>query len=440
MKTSPPTSAKFDQFVDLLHVALEQLQEDDQPHSDIGQLLDGAASKAAKSLLPLHYRQQHGIFFSGHEIATQAAAHLRRDLSSGGTVFDPACGAGDLLLAAAWHMPLLCTQVETIQAWTEAIGGCDIHREFVLAARIRLLLLVRMRHSARGDEPIAITLKPWMFAGIRCADYFSADKIDQKYTCVIANPPFGDTAAPNNCAWSSGKTQMAAVFLDTILTRADVGQHIVAVLPDVLRSGTRYGRWRQRVANASTSIAVLPYGRFDEQTDVDVFLLHMRVGKEDDAIQRWPALEATLEAADSCTRLKDNYDIRIGPVVPHRHAKRGGWVPYLCVKTAEPFSEIVAVKKRRFKGRLFSPPFLVIRRTSNPADEHRIIPTLVTGKEAIAVENHLIVIFPKSGGIQACRRLYSCLITESTRLWIDNAIRCRHLTKQVLLELPTGNI
>lgn len=436
MKVTPPTSANFNHFVGQLHTAIEESGWDVHSTTTVPRLLDGAAAHAAKSLLPLQYRQEHGIFFSGHEIATRAAGLAKGELAARATVFDPACGAGDLLLAAARHMPLGRTQLETILHWTRAIGGSDIHEEFVIAARMRLLLLARLRHMERRERTSAISLQPWMFAKVQCADYLENHRLGSDYSCIIANPPFGDALAPEDCSWSTGKTQLAAVFVDKILSRSNAGQHIIAILPDVLRSGTRYGRWRDQVSGYASTGNVISYGRFDEHTDVDVFLLDLHAQKTSKReASLWPCLSVKSEKG----RLKDSFDVRIGPVVPHRH-NGGPWVPYICVKSAPSFSEITVTKKRRFDGTLFTPPFVVIRRTSNPADEHRIIPTIVKGIEPIAVENHLIVIMPKKKGLAACRELYGELIDPAARKWLDTAIRCRHLTKSVLLEMPIRHV
>ncbi|MGT0244505.1 N-6 DNA methylase [Burkholderia pyrrocinia] len=443
MKISSQTSALFDKFVGQLHAAIEQPITADHIHSTTHRLLDGAATEAAQTLLPLNYRQQYGIFFSGHEIAALAATQLGSEWTSGKTIFDPACGAGDLLLAAARQMPLKKNIIETIRSWTQSIGGCDIHNEFVEATRARLLLLAKSRHADRGDSFKAISLESWMFEKIECLDYLKNDASGSDYSRIIANPPFGNTKAPDDCSWSTGQTQLAAVFLDTIIKRSQPEQHIVAILPDVLRSGTRYDRWRNKVCTHSSRINVLPYGRFDDQTDVDVFLLNIKITdkpNDDDTKISWPSFQNGISNNETQSLLRDKYEVRIGSVVPHRLTGRGKWAAYLCVKSAPPFSETTPKNKLRFEGTLFKPPFLVIRRTSNPVDTHRIIPTIVTGEQPVAVENHLIAIFPKSNELSSCLALYRQLVSHRSREWLDNAIRCRHITKRILLNLPIGDI
>lgn len=436
MKATSQTSAKFDHFVQQLSLAIEQPNGTSTKTTTLPRLLDGAATDAARTLLPLAFRQQHGIFFSGHELAGRVASPLHRELADGATVFDPACGAGDLLIAAARHLPLQRSIADTLATWTNTIGGADIHQEFVLAARMRLLLLARLRHTERGDADCSIALEPWMFANVECADYLANGALGSDYSCVVANPPFGDSVAPAGCTWSSGKTQLAAVFLEQVLSRARSGQRISAILPDVLRSGTRYGRWRQRIESLTSGGTIAPYGRFDPNTDVDVFLLDLHAGTTDGAREDlWPQFQAPA----GVTKLGELFEVRIGPVVPHRHKNTGQWAPYLCAKTAPAFSEVEPTSKKRFAGPLIAPPFVAIRRTSNPADERRLVPTIVTGTRPVAVENHLIALIPKSGQLSACKQLYADLLHPETRVWIDNAIRCRHLTKKVLVEMPISS-
>jgi hypothetical protein len=82
------------------------------------------------------------------------------------------------------------------------------------------------------------------------------------------------------------------------------------------------------------------------------------------------------------------------------------------------------------------PPFVAIRRTSRPGDRHRAIGTLITALQPVAVENHLIALRPKDGTVKACRELLYSLKDDRTTHWLDERIRCRHLTVAALNELP----
>ncbi|MFI6652835.1 transposase [Streptomyces sp. NPDC050529] len=61
---------------------------------------------------------------------------------------------------------------------------------------------------------------------------------------------------------------------------------------------------------------------------------------------------------------------------------------------------------------------------------------LVVGDEPMAVDNHLIVAGPKSAGIDRCRELLRVLERPETAKWLDERIRCRHLTVTAIRSLP----
>src|SRR3546814_2304039 len=71
------------------------------------------------------------------------------DMSAGASVLDPACGAGDLLIACARSLPILPSLEETLQAWGKRLYGRDIHPELVEVAQYRLALLAR---HCRSEE------------------------------------------------------------------------------------------------------------------------------------------------------------------------------------------------------------------------------------------------------------------------------------------------
>jgi hypothetical protein len=85
---------------------------------------------------------------------------------------------------------------------------------------------------------------------------------------------------------------------------------------------------------------------------------------------------------------------------------------------------------------LKQPPFVAIRRTSSPSDTFRAAGTLVIGKQMIAAENHLIIARPKSGSIDDCRKLLRMLRNPDTNNFLNQRIRCRHLTVSAVREIP----
>ena len=63
--------------------------------------LDGEPSRELRKAISLERRRGAGAFFTGSVLARKAVVRPRRGKECRGKIFDPACGAGDLLLAAA---------------------------------------------------------------------------------------------------------------------------------------------------------------------------------------------------------------------------------------------------------------------------------------------------------------------------------------------------
>ena len=129
--------------------------------------------------------------------------------------------------------------------------------------------------------------------------------------------------------------------------------------------------------------------------------------------------------------------MHVGPVVPHRDPELGPVHPYLHARSATPWQTITDIpEKRAYQGTVFQPPFVVVRRTSAPHDPHRAVGTVVFTEEKVAVENHLVVLVPKDGTLSSCDRLINSLRMKETDDWLNQRIRCRHLTIGVVKELP----
>jgi len=395
-------------------------------------LLNGAASEALEEHVSRAVRSTDGIFFSGKVLASYVASRIRKKLEGGATVADPACGAGDLLLACAAHFAREVNLTSKMKSWGERLLGIDLHQTFIDAAKARLTLSAA---SAPGVN-LNTGLPKKCLMKIQQGNYFDHIKEIAEVDCVVMNPPFATILAPENCCWASGSVQLAGLFLATALENAKDGQEIVAVLPDVLRSGTRYARWRSFVATSSSIKKIHVHGRFDEQTDVDVFVLHLvKDGSKKNKLTSSWILTDKKQLANK-TEASQSFKVSVGAYVPFRAKKSDPLVDYLCVADAIPDGEVFASNKCHFDGTLHSTPFVVIRRTSNPSDPRRVIPTLIEGPAKVAIENHLIVLSPLDGTLASCRKLMKSLKNPEIDKWMNNAIRCRHLTTAIVKKLP----
>ncbi|MCP4150752.1 MAG: N-6 DNA methylase [bacterium] len=396
-------------------------------------ILNGSTTLALRELIPLKIRKDAGLFFTGTGLSDKVASRLAPLLSKGGTFIDPACGAGNLLIACAKYLPLGVDVEETLFIWSNKIFGYDLHHEFVRAAQIRLTILAASLHC--NIKNIKAPLKPEkVFSEIRVCDALGSTSVIAEADSVVVNPPFGHTHAPIGCQWASGKIQAAGLFFEKILISAKEGQRIVGILPDVLRSGSRYRKWREMIAGNTRSMDVDIAGAFDEKTDVDVFILDVIKSRAKNNTNIWPG--------NDCQEINNNvvsnfFKVNVGPVVPHRDPNKGALYPYLHARNASGWQILSKIDEtRKYSGRVFTPPFVVIHRTSSPRDKARCVGAIVTGERNVAVENHLIVFQPLDKRLASCKKLVKALKSIETNDWLNERIRCRHLTVSALANLP----
>ena len=95
-----------------------------------------------------------------------------------------------------------------------------------------------------------------------------------------------------------------------------------------------------------------------------------------------------------------------------------------------------ATEKRRFRGTVLNPPLIVIKRTSSPSDRNRASATIINLREPVAIENHMIVVTPKDGKMDTCRKLMRILQNQKTNDFLNERIRLRHLTIGVIKDIP----
>jgi hypothetical protein len=315
--------------------------------------LNGEAASELRRLVSLKTRRRFGAFFTGSELAAKFIAHYAK-LRAGDVIHDASLGVGDLLLAAASRLPLQRTVDETLRQWGRQLTGNDLHLEFVRGAKARLALLALQRHGLNGSGVVS---PAGLFPGIRVADGLSQFAAYERATHLFLNPPFCLVEAPATCKWAGGRITAAAIFVATALERAQPGTELLAILPDVLRSGSFTAQWRQQMEELADIKMVEPYGIFDESADVDVFLLRAVRLETDQASTRRPW---TKVANRKVTTIADFFNVHVGRVVPYRDPQTGREHRYIhprCIppwKLVRKFAEPAATKARLTSLRLLS--------------------------------------------------------------------------------------
>lgn len=411
---------------------------------DVHAALNGQAAERLRALVPRETRREEGAYFTSGGIRDRFGALVRRAVDSSGhhgPFWDPTCGAGDLLLSASETLPLRPTLSKTLQAWGALLRGHDTQAEFVEVARLRLFIAAAARHRAQGSRIGTSAAKGIeAFRHVLAGDGLEALRrsIGDFKGHVLLNPPFGAVEAETGCHWTTGVTSQASIFFIAGIESLTDRSPITAVLPDVLRSGSRYKPWRSSVDSNLIIEEVSIFGQFDRYTDVDVFLIQGRRKLPSDAEQLaapwWPELTSN-------RRVEDIFEVRVGPVVDNRDPHDGPLTLFLTARDLPPNGATeLPTRKRNFTGRLFEPPFVVIRRTSRPGPGSygmsRAAGVIVAGNRKVAVDNHLIVARPKDNSIATCESLLRVLESSHVVNWLDQRIRCRHMTVGVIRSIP----
>ena len=398
---------------------------------DVRGALDGEAAEKLRKLVPLSERRQTGAFFTDSRMAKRALQGLGKTLDRRSVILDPACGAGDLLLSC------MESSLETHEGrfkpedWSERIHGIDIHQEFVAATKIRLRLWAKnecLCHNLNFNHLNE-------FGIIRQGDALNEVEEIAEATHIVVNPPFGRVISDRTCFSGRGLISSAAVFLSHIIDCAEPGTKILSILPDVLRSGSHYANWRAHVSSKADIGPTTLLGQFDATTDVDVFAQEFVVKK---ATQKRSNTVWAGPVGSSVSTVGDMFDVTIGSVVDYRDPLDGVCRPYVVGKQLPKWSIVNKVTHLRLSRCLaVNSPFVVVRRTSRLGDQYRAVATIIDIDRPAVVDNHLIVLVPRDGRLSHCRRLVKTLKDRRTTSWLNERIRCRHLTKASLSELPT---
>lgn len=387
-----------------------------------------AIDRELRRCLNIEEMREAGSFFTGQKLATLMASKFTKAISFDSIVVDPTCGAGNLLIECSRQLGVEQGLAKTLIRWGKCLRGYDIHETFVEAAKLRLIA----EALSRGVEKDC-TLKEGLslLPHIKAADVMSLTSSDFKgVTHIVLNPPFCNWSSPQKSFWKKGKVNAAGVVFEQVLNLLPDDCQVSAILPEVLRAGSRYENWREFVSNSFLGNSQI-YGKFSRKADVDVFLLSGRVHRGSQRTVEW------FDRRSSHVALSEHFDVCVGSLVAYRDPEKGNIYPFVHPKVSPAWGTIKKCsEQRQFAGKVFRPPLIVIRRTSSPADKYRAVGTLVLGKEYVAVENHMIVLQPKDGKVGSCKLLLKNLKLSETNTFLNERIRLRHLTVGIVKQIP----
>ncbi|MEZ8055382.1 MULTISPECIES: N-6 DNA methylase [Vibrio] len=406
-----------------------ELEENQLDSSTLSSLVDlDSIDLVLRECLTIDEMREAGSFFTGSKLAASAVNSFQSPITFDSVVLDPTCGAGNLLIECSRRLGVESTLSETLNKWGKVLWGFDIHESFVEATRLRIVIEALNRGVVK-DCSIEDALE--FLNNIKCQNALSVSPESlTNVTHAIMNPPFTRWPSPKEYYWKEGKVNAAGVIFDKYLRMLSEGCYVSAILPDVLRSGSRYEGFRSfcsSILEAQCSV----WGRFNTKTDVDVFVLS-GVAKEEGISQiTW------FEDIGEYIPLSERYDVRIGPLVAYRDPEEGDLYPYFYPKNSPTWHTVTEPTEfRRFSGKVLNPPFVVVKRTSSPSDRFRASATIINLKEAVAIENHMIVIKPKSSTLRDCKKILKILKSSQTNDFLNERIRLRHLTVSVIKDIP----
>lgn len=413
-----------------LKAIIEQYASNNSNDIELVDLVDlDSIDEVLRAELSIEEMREAGSFFTGQSLSYTLIQNLE-NVSDDSKIIDPTCGAGNLLIAASRNLEISPTLSQTMQRWGEVLYGYDIHHSFIESAKLRIIIDALSRGCIL-DYSIEEALSD--LKNIKVKDFFNVQASDlSEITHAVINPPFTTMRAPRNQLWNGGNITTSALIFYDLLNKLPTHCHFSAILPDVLRSGSRYQKLRQIISKKSRSYCQL-WGEFNKKTQIDVFVIS-GVLKDSNAATDW------LDSHDYNYSIRDFYDVHVGSVVPHRDSFTGQSHPYLHGRNSPAWEEISDSNENiLYSGKLFTPPFVIIKRTSSPKSKKRLIPSLVTINQPCAIENHLIVILPKSKKLSDCIKLLENIKSDEVNKFINHRIRLRHLTVKSIKDIPIVN-
>ena len=423
---------EYRQFVEMLHEEYQSFLSNPQSNwqEKANRYVNGLAAEELRRLVSIDIRREYGAFFTDSLLAEKVLQLLKPSFTSNSVVYDAACGAGNLLIAVADYIKQCNINFDS---YTHLLGT-DIHNEFVQAAKVRLLINGLLKQpNSNGSKNVSLIRQEYSVIqgdGLQLNDFY------KKATHIFVNPPFNQITIDEKLSWSKGKVSAAALFIDKIIQYVNPGTVIIAILPDVLRSGTRYEKWRSMVGQECEIEKIELLGQFDKYADVDVYAV-MITKRESPVTPISKSKKATTENNKLLKTIDDIFKVCVGPVVDNRDVKEGPCLPYIVSRGLQGWSiQTNVLLTRQHKGRSFDSPFVVVKRTSRMGDAQRAVATVINMPNPVFVDNHLIVLKPISGTLRDCKKALAILKENQTNEWLDDKIRCRHLTVKIVSKIP----
>lgn len=424
------TMFEYEEFVDNLKIELNSYKTTPKKlwRETASRYVNGFAADELRRLVSLEKRRNDGVFFTDSLLAEKVLEVLKPSFNEQSVIYDAACGVCNLLIATANYF-----HKHNIKPTNKNyLFGTDIHSEFVAAANLRLqmnnLLLLSGKTSSMSKQMTGYIVQK--------KNGLVSNKFYKTATHIFINPPFDQEKVDEKLDWATGKVSMAAVFMEKAVLFANPGTTIMAILPDVLRSGTRYQKWRDMLYKYCITEKIELLGQFDEHADVDVYAVRLVKRQQPAEVITHAVTDETGQTVSQKT-LKDIFDIRVGPVVDYRDDKEGQLRPYIVSRGLKSWSiQKEIVLKRKHTGTSFKGPFVVIKRTSRATDENRAMATIINTTKPVYVDNHLIILIPKKKTLTACQLAIKILKAKKTNDWLNEQIRCRHLTVKIVSNIP----
>ena len=426
---------QYNQFIDKLKVELEIFPSTPKElwNEIATKNVNGFAADELRRLVSIETRRHYGAFFTDSLLAKKVLQFLKLSFNKDSFIYDPACGAGNLLIAISNYVEELNIDLK----WENHLLGTDIHDEFVEATKLRLITNCILKQTNLSFSEYELE-RDKKYSIIKSNGLFK-NEFYEKATHIFVNPPFNQIIADEKLNWAKGKVSAAALFIDKIIQNSNPGVSITAILPDVLRSGSRYEKWRSMVEKECKIEKIKLLGQFDKYADVDVYAIQLTKRKSIRLITNKSNSEK-VENANQTQTLKDMFDICVGPVVDNRDPHQGKSLGYIVSKGLEDWHEKKEVTlNRKHKGKSFNSPFVVVKRTSRMTDLSRAKSTIININGPVYVDNHLIILKPKSGKLQECLKILKLLKDQRTNDWLNKTIRCRHLTVKIVSNIPLLN-